>query len=258
MIKFKTRYFFVLAFLVISCNTNNKTDKSTTIKLLDSVQTKSGLQYFYVQQGKGRKVEPGSKVGAYLSLMVNDSVIWDSYGAKDSMFSFIADRGGVIKGYNEMVMLLREGDAVVAILPDSIAYGQKGSGKVIPPGATLVYDTFKIGKVSEPKFVLSDTLFHMIKNQNMNKMIAKYQSISSTKDSANYHGGTDQLKSLWRKLSKANMHQEGLEMARYFKNNVDDLNIKIYEVLSLESLGNIKGAIKQIDILIKENPDTRF
>ena len=121
------------------------------------------LKYFYITKGTGRKIVPGSKVTAMLSLKVNDSVIWTSYSAKDSSFTYIADRGGVIKGYNEMAMLLKEGDNVAAFLPGAIAYGERGSGDVIPPNATLEYDQFKIKMVSEPRLVLSDTLFYALK-----------------------------------------------------------------------------------------------
>ena len=140
---------FLLIFL-ISCqdSSTNKKDKSATI---DTIQTKSGLQYFYIKHGNGPKVESGDEVRTYLSLMVNDSVVWNSDTQPDSLYTFIADKSRVIRGFNEMAMLLREGDEVVAILPDSLAYGSRGAGNAIPPYATLVYDKFKIVKVVKPE-----------------------------------------------------------------------------------------------------------
>ena len=119
---------FILSVFLFSCKTETKTsDKNQQAK--DTLQTASGLTYYYTVKGNGRKIEPGSKVSAILSLQVNDSVIWTSYSSKDSLFTYIADRGGVIKGYNEMAMLLREGDDVVAIMPSTIAYGEKAQEK---------------------------------------------------------------------------------------------------------------------------------
>ena len=135
-INFKIIYVALLTFLITSCISEKKNTRSSD-KSKDTITTKSGLKYVYIKKGKGRKVEPGSEVTAMLSLKVNDSVIWTSYSEKDSSFTYIADRGGVIEGYNEMAMLMREGDDVVAFLPGAIAYGEKGSGDEIPPNATL-------------------------------------------------------------------------------------------------------------------------
>lgn len=140
----------ILAVFLASCkNTNTTKEKATTIPI-DTIQTKSGLRYFYIKHGDGPKVESGDEVGTYLSLMVNDSVVWNSNTQPDSLYTFTANKSRVIRGFNEMVMLLREGDEVVAILPDSLAYGADGAGNVIPPYATLVYDQFKIVKVVKP------------------------------------------------------------------------------------------------------------
>jgi FKBP-type peptidyl-prolyl cis-trans isomerase len=43
----------------------------------------------------------------------------------DSLFTFVAGYSRVIKDFVEVSLLLREGDEIVAILPDSIAYGAK-------------------------------------------------------------------------------------------------------------------------------------
>ena len=51
----------------------------------------------------------------------------------------MAGIGKVFKGFDEMALLMREGNNVVARLLGPIAYGERGSGDVIPPNATLVY-----------------------------------------------------------------------------------------------------------------------
>lgn len=149
----KSTYVIFLALVVFfaSCkHTETTKNKETTVITIDTIQTKSGLRYYYVKHGKGVKVESGDEVSTYLSLMVNDTVVWNSNTQPDSLYTFTANKSRVIRGFNEMVMLLREGDEVVAILPDSLAYGADGAGKVIPPYATLVYDQFKIVKVVKP------------------------------------------------------------------------------------------------------------
>jgi hypothetical protein len=241
---------FILSVFLFSCKTETKTsDKNQQAK--DTLQTASGLTYYYTVKGNGRKIEPGSKVSAILSLQVNDSVIWTSYSSKDSLFTYIADRGGVIKGYNEMAMLLREGDDVVAIMPSTIAYGEKGSGKEIPPNATLVYNQFKISTVSEPRLVLSDTLFHTIQKEGVQKMISKYQQLTTKNDSVLYHGGMDQLNGLWRKFNREKMYQEAFDAFSFFSADSEDTTLHFYVIRSLENLGKTTQAMKKIDLVLK-------
>jgi hypothetical protein len=240
----------VLSIFIFSCKTDKKSSDANE-KAKDTITTVSGLKYFYITKGEGRKVAPGSKVTAMLSLKVNDSVIWTSYKSKDSSFTYIADRGGVIKGYNEMVMLLREGDDVAAFLPGSIAYGEKGSGKVIPPNATLEYDQFKIVHVGEPRLLLTDTLFHTLKNDGIKKMKVMYNHITMTNDSTLYHGGMDQLSGLWRKLSSASLYKEAYDAFSFIGKNSDDTTLKYYVISSLEEQGKLKEAISKIDEALK-------
>jgi FKBP-type peptidyl-prolyl cis-trans isomerase len=134
--------------LLASCQV--RSTQSKPVALGDTIQTASGVKYLYLKKGDGPQVVPGSKVGTYLSLMVNDSVVWNTNELPDSLFTFVADSTRLIKGFTEVALLLREGDEIVAILPDSLAYGDKGKGEVIPPNATLVYDQFKVVSVEGP------------------------------------------------------------------------------------------------------------
>jgi hypothetical protein len=239
-----------LSIFIFSCKMDKKSS-NTNEKAKDTITTASGLKYFYITKGEGRKVEAGSKVTAMLSLKVNDSVIWTSYSAKDSSFTYIADRGGVIKGYNEMAMLMREGDDVAAFLPGAIAYGEKGSGKVIPPNATLEYDQFKITHVGEPRLILADTLFHTLKNDGIKKMKVVYNHITMTNDSTLYHGGMDQLSGLWRKLSSASLYKEAYDAFSFISKDFDDTTLKYYVISSLEEQGKLKEAISKVDAALK-------
>ena len=242
--------FLVFSILMFSCKTDKKgLNTASTVK--DTITTASGLKYYYITKGKGRKVEPGAKVRAMLSLKVNDSVIWTSYKSKDSSFTYIADRGGVIKGYNEMAMLMREGDDVAAFLPSSIAYGEKGSGKVIPPNVMLEYNQFKIVHVGEPKLVLSDSLFTALKSGNLKKMKAIYMQATTTKDSMIYHRGMDQLNGLWRKLNRASLFKEAFDAFTFLNRRSGNSTFEFYIIRSLENQGKIDAAIAKINSALR-------
>ena len=94
---------------------------------------------------------------------VNGKEVWNTNEEKDSSFVFVANKDRMIKGFTEVTMLLHEGDEIVAILPPELAYGERGSGSVIPPNATLIYTQYKMKKVDEAKRSLSDTLFQAYK-----------------------------------------------------------------------------------------------
>ncbi|MDE5421367.1 FKBP-type peptidyl-prolyl cis-trans isomerase [Ancylomarina sp. DW003] len=253
----KQIYLLTLCALVglSACNTPKKSEKK--IVLGDTIQTVSGLKYYYEKIGQGRKVEPGCDLGTYLSLKVNDKVIWTSAEMPDSLFTYVAGYSRVIKGFAEVSLLLREGDEIVAILPDSIAYGAKGAGDIIPPYSTLIYDKFKMLKVGEPKGIMVDTLLKAIETGGEQAVMAKYTQITTTADSNKYHIGQDHLYRIWDKLSKANEHKKAAEVAACFADVTKDNKLWYKMVLSLESLGEIKEAKENLDILIGKDPENK-
>lgn len=251
-LKNSTLIILVAAFVISSCKSDKNASKTDDTPK-DTLATASGLKYYYTAKGEGRKVEPGSKVTAILSLQVNDSVIWTSYADKDSSFTYIADRGGVIKGYNEMAMLLREGDDVVAIMPSEIAYGERGSGDVIPPNTTLVYNQFKITKVSEPRLLLADTLFYTLKNKGIDALKTVYKQVTTTQDSVLYHGGMSQLSSFWGQLNRAKLYEEAFEAFSFISKDSEDTTLQFYVINALERQGKLKEAIAKIDGVLKND-----
>lgn len=186
--------------------------------------------------------------------MVKDSVVWTSYDERDSLFTFIANRDKMIKGFTEMIMLLREGDEVVAILPDSIGYGEKGDGGNIPPYTTLIYNKFKMVKVSEPKKLLSDTLLPVIEKEGIVKMIEKYQQIISSPDSAEYHRSINQVYSIWDELNRKNMHQQALDLIDFYNKKESDWYLRSLSATSLERIGLLQRSMDSLNILNQEYP----
>lgn len=246
----------MLAILSIySCNTKSKV--TNEIALGDTLTTKSGLQYIYLKKGEGRKIETGSAVGTYLSLKVQDSVVWNTNELPDSLFTYVANYSRLIKGFTEMTMLLREGDEVIAILPDSLAYGAKGAGDIIPPFATIVYDQFKVISVEEPKLFLSDTLLAIIKAEDADKSIAKYKEITNGLDSTKYHTDTEQLFRIHEVLSKEEKHQLAFDFIFPMAELTNNSRLKYKAAMSLEALGKVNRAKEILEKLLVKAPDNQ-
>jgi len=242
---------FMVMVIVMGCSTSPTNDRG--IVLGDTLTTESGLKYVYRKIGSGRQVETGSKVWTYLALSVNNKEVWNTNEMADSSFIFVANKDRMIKGFTEVTMKLREGDEIAAVLPPQLAYGAQGSGEAVPPNATLVYTTYIMKKVSEPKQSLSDTLFAAYQTGGHQKMIATRERILNSPDTAHYYYDPGQYRLLWNLLNDANMHQENLQMIAFI-NTTKDSGMRWYRVRTYEKMGNFKQALDSLNTLMASDP----
>lgn len=112
--------------------------------------TASGLQYVITEKGKGKSAENGMKVKVhYTGKLMNDS-IFDSSVQRNQPFMFTLGQGQVIKGWDEGIALLKEGDKATLIIPPAIGYGDRQMGP-IPANSTLKFDV-ELLEVIDPFF----------------------------------------------------------------------------------------------------------
>lgn len=96
--------------------------------------------------GTGKEAVAGAIVQVNYTGWLYDAKAADKHGAKfDSSigrgpFSFPLGAGRVIKGWDQGVAGMKVGGKRTLIIPSELAYGPRGAGRVIPPGATLVFD----------------------------------------------------------------------------------------------------------------------
>ncbi len=100
----------------------------------------SGLQYEDMQVGSGRMAEPGMNVSVHYTGRLADGTKFDSSLDRGQPLKFQLGGGRMIQGLDEGVKGMRIGGKRKLTIPPDLGYGARGSGGVIPPNATLVFD----------------------------------------------------------------------------------------------------------------------
>ncbi len=103
-------------------------------------KTESGLFYKITHKGNGKKAETGKKVAVHYTGMLLDKTVFDSSYRRNQPLSFTVGVGQVIEGWDEGILLLKEGDKARLVIPSELAYGSRGAGGIIPPNAPLIFD----------------------------------------------------------------------------------------------------------------------
>jgi len=117
--------------------------KKTTAKKImtpqQAITTASGLTYIVTKKGEGAQLKAGDDIIVNYTGLLTNGAKFDSSLDRSEPFSFPLGAGRVIKGWDEGFGKLKVGDHATLIIPPAIAYGERGAGGVIPPGATLIF-----------------------------------------------------------------------------------------------------------------------
>ena len=98
------------------------------------VTLESGLQILTVVEGTGAQAKEEDKVLVNYKGSLIDGTQFD---ANDSTEFNV---NGVVKGFKEGIMNMKEGGKAVLVMPSDLAYGDRGAGQNIPGGSTLVFE----------------------------------------------------------------------------------------------------------------------
>ena len=102
------------------------------------VTTPSGLQYKIEKAGTGPKPGPNDSVVCNYRGTLIDGKEFDSSYKRGQPATFPVT--GVIKGWTEALQLMPVGSKWQLFVPSDLAYGDRGAGADIGPGATLIFE----------------------------------------------------------------------------------------------------------------------
>jgi len=103
-----------------------------------AVKTASGLVYVPVKEGTGASPTAASKVKVNYEGKLVDGKVFDASAKHGGPATF--PLGGVIPCWTEGLQKLKVGGKARLICPAALAYGDRGAGGEIPPGATLDFE----------------------------------------------------------------------------------------------------------------------
>ncbi|XP_065343786.1 peptidyl-prolyl cis-trans isomerase FKBP2 [Cloeon dipterum] len=109
---------------------------------LAAAETKRKLQIGVKKRVEGCTVK--SRKGDFLHMhytgKLEDGTEFDSSIPRNQPFTFTLGSGQVIKGWDQGLLGMCEGEKRKLVIPSDLGYGDRGSPPKIPPGATLIFD----------------------------------------------------------------------------------------------------------------------
>ncbi|WP_324672878.1 FKBP-type peptidyl-prolyl cis-trans isomerase [Hymenobacter sp. GOD-10R] len=121
--------------------------QSTLAQSADTLRTASGVRYVIRQKGTGNLAQPGDRLTMRYTGYLPNGRIFDASVADGAPIRFRAGRGEVIRGWDELALLLPAGTRAHAWIPAALAYGHKGNldpdderRYIIPPDTDLEFE----------------------------------------------------------------------------------------------------------------------
>jgi FKBP-type peptidyl-prolyl cis-trans isomerase FklB len=100
------------------------------IPIGDTVYLPSGLSYKVVKYGFGKTPKGTSKVRVHYEGTLNDGTVFDSSIQRGKPLVFRLNQ--VIQGWQEGLLLMKEGAVYELYIPPKLGYGSQASGKIPP------------------------------------------------------------------------------------------------------------------------------
>lgn len=232
--------------------------KSFTASGADTVFLESGVKYVVLKEGDGAPVEAGTEVATNINLMINtlDDTVWSTYSG--TPFAFVAKKTSLIQGFDEVVMYLKKGDRILAVIPPQLGYGARGNGPDIPGNATLYFD-LAIEDVRPERKPIADLLFKAWEANGVAGIQSCYDTLDGRVDE--YKIDDEEWYNLSVSLDGNKAWQDIVDLWDYKLESSDMIGGYYYKAKALDSLNQIDEAIAVMEEAIQleggSNPNLR-
>jgi FKBP-type peptidyl-prolyl cis-trans isomerase len=98
-----------------------------------------------MNETQGELAIAGKTVSVHYTGYLENGTVFDSSISRGEPISFPLGQGRVIRGWDEGIALLKVGEKARLLIPSALAYGDRGAGGLIPPGADLIFDVELVG-----------------------------------------------------------------------------------------------------------------
>ena len=110
----------------------------TNKEVEEVVELPSGIQFLVLKEGTGAQPGASDTVKAHYKGALLNGKEFDSSFKRNQPFT--ASLRSLIKGWQEVLPLMKEGSHWRIWIPSDLAYGDRGAGSDIPGGATLMFE----------------------------------------------------------------------------------------------------------------------
>lgn len=98
------------------------------------------LEITDIWEGDGAVAEAGDTVQVhYVGVAYSTGEEFDASWSRDAPLEFRLGAGQVIAGWDQGVQGMRVGGRRQLVIPPALAYGDRGAGRAIAPGETLIF-----------------------------------------------------------------------------------------------------------------------
>ena len=129
----------IIAIVVLMTSSCSKNGGPTKVNG-PSHKTSSGLEFWDIRTGTGAEAAARKHVSVHYTGWLTDGTKFDSSVDRNAPFRFLLGAGQVIKGWDEGVAGMKVGGKRKLQIPAQLGYGDRGAGRVIPPGAELIFE----------------------------------------------------------------------------------------------------------------------
>lgn len=131
---------FEVELITVTAGSPPPPEAPTEVDEADYITSPTGLKYYDMVEGEGDAATADHRVTLNYTGWLTDGTRFDSSFDTDTPIGFVLGRKQIIPGWDEGILGMKVGGKRQLVIPASLAYGDRGAGNVIPPGATLIFD----------------------------------------------------------------------------------------------------------------------